>query len=151
MCTHLLLERRSYIVKVTRAESSKATAKTSKQDKHIINKIPLKNAIASTDTQPVQEISGKSMTKVDVVYVEARQAREVKHELDQLSLFDKRYKLVKVDDNLIAIPVTDQCSIRELIEVKDTDNNLQSLIIRVGTEMVPFSSSSISKMKQRPR
>ena len=153
MCTHLL-ERRSYIVNVTRAESSEATAKTSKQNKHIINKIPLKNAIVSTDTQPVQEVSGKSMTKVDVVYVEARLAREVKHELDTLGLFDKRYKLVKVDDNLIAIPVTDQCSIRELVEEtgdSSISNNLKSLIIRVGTEMVPYSSSSMSKMKQRPR
>lgn len=145
MCTHLL-ERRSYIVNVTRtrAESSKATAKTLEQDIHIINKNQLTTAIVSTDSQPVQEISGKSMTQVNVVYVEARLAREVKHELDQLGLLEKRYKLVKADDNLIAIPVTDT-------EACSNNNSLKSLIVRVGTEMAPFSSSSMSKMKQRPR
>ena len=150
MCNHLL-EHRSYVVNVTRAERSKeATAKTIEQDRHDNDKMPSKNAIVS-DTQPVQEVSGKSMTKVNVVYVEAHQARVIKHELDQLGLFDKRYKLVKVDDNLIAIPITDQCTIRELIEAKDTDNNLKNMIVRVGNEMAPFSSSSMSKMKQRPR
>ena len=94
------------------------------------------------------------MVKVDVIYIAARHAKEVKNELELLGLLDKRYKMVKVDsisskeadgclgdraDNLVAIPVTKQCTGPETIS---------RLVIGRGTEMVPFSSSSMGKMKQ---
>jgi len=111
------------------------------------------------------------MVQVDVIYVSARNAKGVKNELESLGFLDKRYKLIKVErtssedvniatedkqstENLIAIPVTKQC-IEQVGETTNassnetTPNMLEALVVGKGMEMVPYSSSSMSKMKQR--
>ena len=105
-----------------------------------------KSAVVISANLPVKDITGKSTTEVDVVYVSARQAKQVKNKLEALGFFDKRYKLVKVEDNLIAIPVKNEFSSEGI-----KDETLINYVIRKGREEVPFSSSAMSKLKQNNR
>jgi hypothetical protein len=93
--------------------------------------------------------------QTDVVYVSTSNAKEVKNALESLGYYDKRYKMVKVnldDSPVVAIPVTQQCMHQfsadrsENLLLHDIRN---TLIIRIGSEVVPLSSSLIGKMKQR--
>ena len=94
----------------------------------------------------------------DVVYVSTSNAKEVKNTLESLGYYDKRYKLVKVNldghinSPVVAIPVTQECMYQ--FSADNSENPMlhdirNTLIIRVGTEVVPLSSSLIGKMKQR--
>lgn len=94
----------------------------------------------------------------DVVYVSTSNAKELKNALESLGYYDKRYKLVKVnldghvDSPVVGIPVTQQCMYQ--FSADNAENLLlhdlrNTLIIRIGTEVVRLSSSLIGKMKQR--
>lgn len=105
-----------------------------------------KSAVVTTANLPVKDITGKSTIEVDVVYVKSRQAKLVKNKLESLGFLEKRCKLVKVEHDLIAVPV------KEKFNIDGTrDETLSNLIIRSGREKVPFSSSAMSKLKQTKR
>ncbi|KAL7546409.1 hypothetical protein ACHAWF_010789 [Thalassiosira exigua] len=113
--------------------------------------------------------NGKSTVQTDVVYVAAPNAKRAKGALESLGFLDKRYKMVKADYCLrltdndadringnhaanVAIPITKRCV--EKLEGETTSDDLVSvtlrnLSLRFGTEEVPYSASSIAKMKQR--
>jgi hypothetical protein len=105
-----------------------------------------KSAVVTTANLPVKDITGKSTIEVDVVYVKSRQAKLVKNKLESLGFLEKKCKLVKVEHDLIAVPV------KEKFNIDGTrDETLSNLIIRSGREKVPFSSSAMSKLKQTKR
>ncbi|KAL7543281.1 hypothetical protein ACHAXR_012585 [Thalassiosira sp. AJA248-18] len=169
---------RSYLVNISQVKYNKANTKPS-QDHTKKRNTPKHRTTSSVQNPPSKTINGKPMTEVDVIYVAARHAKGFKNGLESLQFLDKRYKMVKVDKqrdcdddkeeeerNLIAIPVTIQC----IDEITGTDgtttfNESSSLsvlekiypnyscgvVIGIGKEMVPYSSSSMSKMKQRHR
>lgn len=96
--------------------------------------------------------------QTDVVYVSTSDAKEVKNALESLGYYDKRYKLVKVNldghinSPVVAIPVTQECM--NQFSADNSENPMlhdiqNTLIIRIGTEVVPLSSSLIGKLKQR--
>ena len=133
---------KSYVVNVSRGDTSnlKVTDLIPKLAK--LSMKPTKT-IVSSDNRQEKEITGKTLTKTDVVLVEARRAKEVKNELDRLGFLDKRYKMVKVEDsNLLAIPITEQYNVESSTSLKD-------MVVRVGKELLPFSSSYMSKIKQK--
>ena len=156
---------------------NKAAAKSSRDHRNTRqqSKTPV---VTSNSRPPTKTINGKQhdTVQVDVIYVAARHAKEVKNELESLGFLDKRYKMVKVvrrdasDDadtsvttedgkcaeNLIAIPVTKQCVQQVSTETSSDltsstlpNHSFERLVVGRGTEMVPFSSSSMGKMKQR--
>lgn len=170
-CDHVstLKTRRSYIVDVTRINVS-SDAFQSKPPMHhkIIGFSASKNTVASSSqcrSSVDKKINGRqpsaTMTShANVIYVNAHNAKEAKTVLESLGFLDKRYKMVKIkhddqDDHLIAIPVTESFTDQSLtdnergINSNDCISRLKQWIVRRGTEMVPFSSSSTGKMKQK--
>ncbi len=93
--------------------------------------------------------------RVDVIYVKAYNAKEAKNVLESLGLLNKRYKMVKVildnrDDSLIAIPVTESFNdLSNTLRKVNCASRLKQFIVKIGTETVPFSSSSMGRMKQK--
>jgi len=131
---------KSYVINVLRGDASKVTEIIPKLAQ--LSMEPTETMVSSNNKQE-KEITGKTLTKTDVVLVEARRAKEVKNELDRLGFLDKRYKMVKVEDsNRLAIPFTEQFNVEASLSLKD-------MVVRVGLEMVPFSSSYMSKIKQK--
>jgi len=131
---------KSYVINVLRGDASKVTEIIPKLAQ--LSMEPTETMVSSNNKQE-KEITGKTLTKTDVVLVEARRAKEVKNELDRLGFLDKRYKMVKVEDsNRLAIPITEQFNVEASLSLKD-------MVVRVGLEMVPFSSSYMSKIKQK--
>jgi len=131
---------KSYVINVLRGDASKVTEIIPKLAQ--LSMEPTETMVSSNNKQE-KEITGKTLTKTDVVLVEARRAKEVKNELDRLGFLDKRYKMVKVEDsNRLAIPITEQFDVEASLSLKD-------MVVRVGLEMVPFSSSYMSKIKQK--
>ena len=125
-----------------------------------------KDVGAPQSNTSTKTINGKILTEVDVIYVIARHAKGFKVGLESLGLLDKRYKLVPANksdcnEKLIAIPITKQCidtitttegSFTEASSqfvLERIHPNPHSVVIGVGKEMVPFSSSSMSKMNQK--
>lgn len=165
MCSRLKT-RRSYIVDVARISAGNALqAKPSRQK--VIHSNAWKSMVASSSQcrSSVDKIinerqpTATTTSQVDVIYVNAHNAKGAKIVLESLSFLDKRYKMVKAkaefddrDDELIAIPVTESC-IDQLsadnTREDDCTSRLKRLIVRRGTETVPFSSSSMGKMKQK--
>lgn len=157
---------RSYLINVTQAKCDKTPPQPSQN--HSETRQQSTSLSATLNDLPSKTING---VQVDVIYVAAHHAKTVKTELESLNFLDKRYKMIKVDNtkssgvsleaencvgNLIAIPVTKQYSNR----VVRTDslsnptswmrpnNSFETLVVGRGTEVVPFSSSSMGKMKQ---
>ena len=141
MC--ILFGQRSYMINITR---NSQIIKPSTADK-FTSRRSTKSAVVTTANLPtVKDITGKSTIEVDVVYVKSRQAKLVKNKLESLGFLEKRCKLVKVEHDLIAVPV------KEKFNIDGTrDETLSNLIIRSGREKVPFSSSAMSKLKQTKR
>lgn len=154
------MQNSSYLVNVTKADHIAPNSKSSSDDKVQSKKSKLPRNL------PIQTINGKSTTEVDVIYVAARHAKEFKNGLQSLGLLDKRYKLIKVDKsesqrNLIAVPVTNEC----IDQITDADGKFRDpttsvlgkihpncsldIVFGIGKEVLPYSSSSMSKMKQR--
>ena len=136
-----------------------------------------------TPEQSQHTIDGRDMVEVDVIYVPARNAKEIKNELESLNYLDKRYKLAKVErrapdthdgegrvENLIAVPITKRCvdQLADMATILDKTScpeaektamvtspqgpehcPFQRLMVGCGTERVPYSASSIGRMKQR--
>lgn len=140
MC--ILFGQRSYMINITR---NSQIIKPSTADK-FTSRRSTKSAVVTTANLPVKDITGKSTIEVDVVYVKSRQAKLVKNKLESLGFLEKRCKLVKVEQDLIAVPVKEQFNIDGT-----RDETLSNLIIRSGREKVPFSSSAMSKLKQTKR
>ena len=83
-------------------------------------------------------------TEVDVVYVQPRHAKQAKTELEARNVFDKRYKMVKaknIDGDQIAIPIV---RFDEALE-----EALSGLFLGCGREILPLSSSTLAKIKQK--
>ena len=140
MC--ILFGQRSYMINITR---NSQIIKPSTADK-FTSRRSTKSAVVTTANLPVKDITGKSTIEVDVVYVKSRQAKLVKNKLESLGFLEKKCKLVKVEHDLIAVPV------KEKFNIDGTrDETLSNLIIRSGREKVPFSSSAMSKLKQTKR
>ena len=125
------------------------------------NKVTGSNALPATENVHTIK-NGKTL--VDVVYVAARHAKEVKNELESLGYLDKRYKMVKVDrrpqavddgaegriDHLIAIPVTNEAVVTGPDNSTTSESkSFQSLLVGRGKVMVPFSSAATGRMKQK--
>ena len=99
----------------------------------------------------------ENKTETNVIYVKKSNAKKAKIELESLGYLDKRYKMIPVanDANLIAIPITEVCY-SYLHERNGNNKNgstdmssFESVIVQVGRESVPFSSSLIGKLKQK--
>ena len=153
---------RSYVVNVKKAvKQNKAKMKV----RQIHNKVSGSNALAATENVHTIK-NGKTL--VDVVYVAARHAKEVKNELELLSYLDKRYKMVKVErrphcidnggegqmEHLVAIPITKEAVVTgpdnlTTSSLRPENKSFQNLLVGRGKEMVPFSSASTGRMKQR--
>ena len=140
MC--ILFGQRSYMINLTR---NSQIIKPSTADK-FTSRRSTKSAVVTTANLPVKDITGKSTKEVDVVYVKSRQAKLVKNKLESLGFLEKKCKLVKVEHDLIAVPVKEKFNIDGA-----RDETLSNLIIRSGREKVPFSSSAMSKLKQTKR
>lgn len=113
--------------------------------------------------KPKDPIKQKELATV--IYVESRHAKAVKNELELHGLLDKRYKMIPVggNNNEIAIPiiVNPHTNIDQMIvaginndDINDGTSirfsmNFRQWVMRSGTEMVPFSSSSMGKMKNK--
>jgi hypothetical protein len=164
MCSRLKTIR-SYIIDVARISADNShQAKPSRQK--VIHSNARKNMVASSskcrtsaDKRVNERQPAATTSQADVIYVNAHNAKGAKNVLESLSFLDKRYKMVKAkeeyddrDDDLIAIPVTKSC-LDQLSEYNTRDDDctsrLKRLIVRRGTETVPFSSSSMGKMKQK--
>ena len=82
--------------------------------------------------------------EVDVVYVAVRHAKQAKTELEARNVFDRRYKMVKAKNgggDQIAIPI---------IGFDDAaEEALSGLFLGRGREVLPPSSSTLAKMKQK--
>ncbi|EJK66255.1 hypothetical protein THAOC_12836 [Thalassiosira oceanica] len=104
-----------------------------------------KHAETST-SEHEEEQGGKPVdVEVDVVYVAARHAKQAKTELESRNVFDRRFKMVKVErgggDQSIAIPI---------IGFDDgLEEALSGLLLGRGREVLPPSSSTLAKMKQK--
>ena len=100
------------------------------------------------DTRILEPRSKK--TETNVVYVFKPDAKKVKVELESLKLLDKQFKMIPVDTNLIALPVTPEC-LSHLQQKRDdqSGHQFEDLIVKIGKESVPLSSSSMGKLKQR--
>jgi len=167
----------SYLINLTRVATQAASSKHS-QDQ--MNSRQLKGGLISATTrsrEPAKTANGKqpSLVRVDVIYVPALHAKEVKKELESLGFLDKRYKMVKVEKmssdgkdtdgdeityegeclgNLIAVPVTgkyaDWASAPNA-RTQGLKHSFQGRVVGRGVEIVPFSSSFMGKMKQKKR
>lgn len=150
---------RSYLVNIKRPVKCKKTVKPSQHQAN--NGHHPKSQLVTA--KGAQTINGKTMIEADVIYAAARHAKKLKNKLESLGFLDKRYKMVKLSDhdannllmegvkvkeNLIAIPVTNHC-----IETSDLTSAsiFTGLMVGRGKEMVPFSSSSMGKMKQQKK
>ena len=87
-----------------------------------------------------------------------KDAKGVRLELEKLGYFDSRYKLVKVElsDNedgknvAIGLPITQHCKSLYLSEGKEgLTQRIENLVIGLGEEEVPYSSSQMSKMANK--
>ena len=102
------------------------------------------------------QVPVENKTETNVIYVKKSNAKKAKIELESLGYLDKRYKMIPVanDSNIIAIPITEVCY-SYLHERNDNNNgstdksSFESVIVQVGRESVPFSSSLIGKLKQK--
>ena len=152
----------SYMISVKKGRGS---AKFS----HVRNNWSTKNKAEPFGLQKQHGKTSKDRVGVDVLYVASCHAKKVKNELDSLGYFDKRYKMVKAAkenvseegetfvENLIAIPVTQQCisyftkvkqETSSALRVTKTNLIFVDLVVGLGTEKVPFSSSYIAKIRQ---
>ena len=115
---------------------------------------------ATLYSPPNKTIEG---VQVDVVYVAARDAKTAKTELASRNFLDKRYKMIKVDSmssmsadegpkdrggSIVALPITQRYSEHATgsgspLAIFDT------LVLGRGTEVLPWSSSAMGKMKQK--
>ena len=98
-----------------------------------------------------QRFSNQSET--DVIYVEQSNAKKTKIELESLGYLDKRYKMIATD-SLIALPVTETyLSYRNMRKVQNMGNDckyaFENMIVKIGKETVPLSSSSMGRLKQK--
>ena len=181
---HLFLNSRSCIISVTKVKNTTITTTTkpsvpsthntpnamssSSSSSSSTNQTPstsynTSNNIAKhpTDAKKVQE----QQQPANVIYVKSCHAKTVKNELEQIGLLDKRYKMISVSNDEIAIPilsnsqssiVDDNCSNRNRNHDKDDDGgkddsmpSYQQWVLRYGTELVPFSSSYLGRMKNK--
>lgn len=87
-----------------------------------------------------------------------KDAKAVRLELEKLGYFDSRYKLVKVElsENedvkkvVIGLPITQHCKKLYLSEGKGSlSQRIENLVIGLGEEQVPYSSSQMSKMANK--
>jgi len=168
---------RSYFINVTRMISHNATSKNLQNQ--IKPRQQSKSPLVSNKSKgklSAKTMNGKQTSKVqvDVIYVPANYAKEVKNELESLCFLDKRYKMIKVEKmpldntdgggdvityngkcvgNLIAVPVMKQYidqGVRTSTEAAQQPKySFEGLMVGRGVELVPFSSSTIGKMKQR--
>ena len=106
--------------------------------------------------KPAQTRNNKNVT--DVIYVAPKDAKAVRLELEKLGYFDSRYKLVKVElskDEVgkkvaIGLPITQHCKSLYLSEGKEgLSQRMENLVIGLGEEQVPYSSSQMSKMANK--
>eukprot|EP00956_Cyclotella_meneghiniana_P003192 scaffold3926_cov26-Cyclotella_meneghiniana.AAC.4 len=97
------------------------------------------------------QVPVENKTETNVIYVKKSNAKKAKIELESLGYLDKRYKMIPVanDSNLIAIPITEVCY-SYLHERNDNSNgstdksSFEPVIVQVGRELVPCSSSLIA-------
>ena len=161
-----LKTRRSYIIDVVMISAGNALQAKPSRQKNIHSNAG-KNMVASSSqcrTSADKRLHERQPTvtttsQADVIYVQRDNAKGAKNVLESLSFLDRRYKMVKAtaiyhdrDDDLIAIPVTESCiDLLSADNTRDDDftSRLKRLIVRRGTETVPFSSSSMGKMKQK--
>jgi hypothetical protein len=147
-----IITRRSYILEVT------SSSVRSKPPTHN-NFTPSfqYRSLASVDKKICarQPTVATTTAQVVVIYVNAKNAKEAKNALESLGLLNRRYKMIKVnhnnhDDNLIAIPVTESFSdLASAVREVNYASRLKQLIVKSGTETVPFSSSLMGRMKQK--
>jgi len=168
---------RSYFINVTREIAHNTTSKNLQNQ--IKPRQQSKGPLVSNKSKsllPGKTIDGKQTSKVqvNVIYVPANYAKEVKNELESLGFLDKRYKMIKVEKmpldnadgggdvmahdgkcvgNLIAVPVMNQYigqGVRTFTETAQQPKySFEGLMVGRGVELVPFSSSAMGKMKQR--
>ena len=152
MCASLnvILFHSSRVITVRKKRIDKKLAPTKKSNDLI--GYPVSNIKPMDSQVPIE-----NKTETNVIYVKKSNAKKAKIELESLGYLDKRYKMIPVanDSNLIAIPITEVCY-SYLHERNDNNKNgstdmssFESVIVQVGRELVPFSSSLIGKLKQK--
>lgn len=107
--------------------------------------------LTSTDLQNKTRIrEPNEKTETNVIYVFKTDAKKVKVALESLKYLDSRFKMISVDTNLVALPVTLEClSYMQQKKAGQYGQQFEDLVVRIGRESVPLSSSSMGKLKQR--
>ena len=106
-----------------------------------------RNQIAQPPTQNPDSVELKNIHEpqhAHVIYVANRHAKTARTFLEAKGIFDKRYKLIHVNidgESRIALPLITPWAAGE--------DEIDSLVVGKGKEMMPFSSSSMSKIMQR--
>jgi hypothetical protein len=112
------------------------------------------SASAIDEDRNENEVKRPTEKETDVVYVSKSNAKKVKVELEALGYLDKSFKMIPVpnDKSLIALPVTDEClSYLQGTNDDQVEHPFRRMILNVGTETVPPSSSAIGKSRQKRR
>lgn len=143
------------------SSSSSSAAAISSTNQTPTTSYKTSNNIAKHPTDAKVQEQQQQQKPANVIYVKSCHAKIVKNELEQIGLLDKRYKMISVSKDEIAIPIlsnsqsssVDDNNCTKINHDKDDkDDSMSSYpqwVIRYGTELVPYSSSYLGKMKNK--
>ena len=126
---------RSYHVSITGLSNSNVAKKSSPSSS---------TTIKSKTKHTSSSGPGSKSAETNVVYVSPQNAKPLKNQLSELKCLDKGFRMTKMDDGRIAVPIVENVFQTQNLE---TSTALSSLILGSGRETMPFSTAHFASKK----